>query len=1048
MKKIYTIGYCLLFSLISFYNTLAQTVVPFTTPGNSFFTVPAGVYSITVSAWGAGGAGGGTSGNTKAGGGGAGGSFVRGTIDVTPGQVFAITVGIGGLGASNSKGGDGLASTVVLSGTTFFKAVGGAGGAVGNNFGAGGSSMNTGNIISGSNTSNFYGGTGGTASNNQFASSGGGGGSAGAGGNGGNGGVLTAGSAGGGFGSPTDAGAAGAAGRGASNDGNGITGVEPGAGGSGSRNANNNTNYSGGNGGNGRVNISYLAPVNYRYAWIFMNVGPTNWCVGETRTVQVTVKNAGLLPWTDGGGNDFNIGVKWNADADYFVRADVANLAPGSQQTFSLTITAPNTTGNNNLTFDIVWEGHAWFGNNNGNTGPGNTVYKSPDLFIAAIPNAPTGISSQLFCTSQNATIANLSATGTNIKWYSAASSGVLLPNTTALVNGAHYFASQTNVSGCESTSRLDVTATINTNPSAPTGNANQSFCVINNPKISDLTATGSLIQWYSTSSGGTVLSGTTALSNGDYFASQTVGSCESVNRFKVTVALNNAVAPTGASTQSFCAIDDKKVADLVVTGANIKWYATAIGGSALPNGSSLVNSTHYYASQTPAGCEGTSRFDVLVNINNPAAPIGSGIQNFCSDLNSKISDLIVIGTAIKWYLVATGGVPLASSTPLINGMDYYASQTISGCEGAIRLDVTVNINPAPSGNITLSSASICAGSSVTFTAPAGYANYDFRINGTSAQNSAANTFSSMGITNGDVVTVLITSNKGCQTTLTAPSVIVNAYPTGILDASENSGIGTNDNIICQGGNVAFTFNPGYTNYRFILNGVTTLQNGSTSFYNTTTLNNGDQVSVEVTGTGGCTKTFGPVTITVTPLPVATLTATETSGIPDNNSICIGENVKFTATAGFANYDFRVNGTSVQSSASNIFNTTSLNNNDAVSVVVTNANQCSLTTAPVIITVYALPTAPIVTAGGPLVFCLGGSVTLTAATATTYQWYKDGTLIAGATLQSYTANASGDYTVAITNGNSCGATSLPVTITVNPLPAKPTIGASGLTAFC
>ncbi len=75
-------------------------------------------------------------------------------------------------------------------------------------------------------------------------------------------------------------------------------------------------------------------------------------------------------------------------------------------------------------------------------------------------PAAPTGTSPQAFCSSAAPTVANLMATGTNIKWYDMASGGTEYMASTALVNGTHYYASQT-VGGCESTSRLDVTAAI-----------------------------------------------------------------------------------------------------------------------------------------------------------------------------------------------------------------------------------------------------------------------------------------------------------------------------------------------------------------------------------------------------------------------------------------------------------------------------------------------------------------------------------------------------------------------------------------------------------
>jgi hypothetical protein len=86
------------------------------------------------------------------------------------------------------------------------------------------------------------------------------------------------------------------------------------------------------------------------------------------------------------------------------------------------------------------------------------------------------------------------------------------------------------------------------------------------------------------------------------------------------------------------------------------------------------------------------------------------------------------------------------------------------------------------------------------------------------------------------------------------------------------------------------------------------------------------------------------------------------------------------------------------------------------------------------ITVNALPTATI-SAGGATTFCQGASVVLNANTGTglTYQWKNNDTNISGATAASYTANASGSYTVDVTNSNGCLNTSTATSVTVNPL---------------
>ncbi len=76
-------------------------------------------------------------------------------------------------------------------------------------------------------------------------------------------------------------------------------------------------------------------------------------------------------------------------------------------------------------------------------------------LVVATPSAAPTGNPTQDFCTS--GTLADLSVIGTNISWYAAATGGNPLALTTALVDGATYFASQ-NEMGCESSDRLAVT--------------------------------------------------------------------------------------------------------------------------------------------------------------------------------------------------------------------------------------------------------------------------------------------------------------------------------------------------------------------------------------------------------------------------------------------------------------------------------------------------------------------------------------------------------------------------------------------------------------
>src|SRR5688572_23226062 len=99
----------------------------------------------------------------------------------------------------------------------------------------------------------------------------------------------------------------------------------------------------------------------------------------------------------------------------------------------------------------------------------------------------------------------------------------------------------------------------------------------------------------------------------------------------------------------------------------------------------------------------------------------------------------------------------------------------------------------------------------------------------------------------------------------------------------------------------------------------------------------------------------------------------------------------------------------------------------------------------------AAPAAPTVAAGGSSSLCTGGTVTLTATSATTgvtYQWFKDGVAIANATSASYIANAAGSYTVTALATGCAGPASAATVLTMNTPPIAPAVTASGPLAIC
>ncbi|MFM7589980.1 MAG: hypothetical protein ACKO55_12805, partial [Bacteroidota bacterium] len=96
-----------------------------------------------------------------------------------------------------------------------------------------------------------------------------------------------------------------------------------------------------------------------------------------------------------------------------------------------------------------------------------------------------------------------------------------------------------------------------------------------------------------------------------------------------------------------------------------------------------------------------------------------------------------------------------------------------------------------------------------------------------------------------------------------------------------------------------------------------------------------------------------------------------------------------------------------------------------------------------------IPPPAIVTPIGSTTICGPGSVVLNANSGPnlSYQWRSLGNAIQGATNSTFTASASGSYSVVVSNSPNCSTVSAPVNVSINPIPIS-TISAGGPTTFC
>ncbi len=208
--------------------------------------------------------------------------------------------------------------------------------------------------------------------------------------------------------------------------------------------------------------------------------------------------------------------------------------------------------------------------------------------------------------------------------------------------------------------------------PAAPTGAANQTLCA--GATVSQLSATGTAIQWYAAPTGGSPLASNTVMVNGTtYYATQTVNGLESTNRLAVTITLNNIPAAPSA------------------IGGNLDFCYS--GGVQLFNTPSIQGASSYVWT-TPVGATGSSTGTNISLIFSPSFVSGTLsvlAQNPCGQ-SAPVS------VVINQHLQASTTLNVTSCDPYsFNGQNYaqsgsyiYAGQTIHGCDSTVTLNLTI----------------------------------------------------------------------------------------------------------------------------------------------------------------------------------------------------------------------------------------------------------------------------------------------------------------------------------------------------------------------
>jgi hypothetical protein len=318
-------------------------------------------------------------------------------------------------------------------------------------------------------------------------------------------------------------------------------------------------------------------------------------------------------------------------------------------------------------------------------------------------------------------------------------------------------------------------------------------------------------------------------------------------------------------------------------------------------------------------------------------------------------------------------------------------------------------ISPVASVSINAGVTSVCAGTTVTFTATpvngGSTPSYQWIKNGGNVGTNS-NMYADATLTSTDVISCQLISSISCATTATSNTVSITVPAISISGTT----------AICSGNSTTLTAS-GLTSYTWSANA------GSAT---TTTVNvsPGSTDTYTVTGDDGTCSNTQTVTVNVT--------ATPTLGVSGNLTPCSANSTTLTAS-GATSYTWNPG-----ANTSNPIIIPAISTPGTYTFSLTGVTGICTSTYTSAIVVTATPTVNI---NGIASICSGNNTVLTASGATTFTWSANA---GSATTATVSVNAAGIYTVTGDNGNGCISTkTFNVSVT-----ATPTVNISGTSAIC
>ena len=426
----------------------------------------------------------------------------------------------------------------------------------------------------------------------------------------------------------------------------------------------------------------------------------------------------------------------------------------------------------------------------------------------------------------------------------------------------------------------------------------------------------------------------------------------------------------------------------------------------------------------TSATC-GNSVSSANITINPlPNPGVVSGLSSVCVGATITLSSSGSTGGT--WSSNNTSVATVDPVTGVVSGLSA-GSTTISytvtnGC-GTADATLLITVNPLPDAGTISGSATVCVGSSTTYTSNG--------LSGTwtSSDPSIATVDANSGLISGissGTATITYTVTTPCGTTSTSSDVTVIALP--------NAGVVSGATSVCVGSTTTYTSDgmSGGT-WSSVTPSVATVD-PVTGVISGVSAGN---ATITYTFTNECGTNTASKLITVDPLPNA-------GTISGSATVCIGSQATYSSD-GLAGGTWSSSDPSIASvdGASGIVTGVSAGN---VTITYTSNTPCGSASSTTDITVIAIPDAG--TVSGSSTVCVGATTTYTSDGMSGGTWSSVTPSVATVDPVTgvVTGVSSGNATITYTFTNECGSNSSTKMIHVDPLPNSGTV--TGATAVC